>query len=54
MEDMVDSLMETKMMIRRIRMMPVIEIRTKEEIIPIISMIRTTKIREEEVEEKDL
>ena len=48
MEDLVDGLMEAEMMIRRTRMKPVVVVvRTREEIIPIITI-------EEEEEGKDL
>ena len=54
MEDLVDDLMVVVMMIKRKRMRLDVVVRTKGETIPIISMIRTIEIREEEVEEKDL
>ena len=53
-EDLADSLMEAIMMIRRRRMRLVVAVRTNGEINQIISLIRTTEIREEEVEDKDL
>ena len=53
-EDLADDLMEVVMMIKRIRMRLEVVIKTKEEIIPIVSMIRTIEIREEEAEDKDL
>ena len=53
-EDLVDSLMEVIMMIKRIRMRPIVEIKTKGEIIPIIFMTKIIEIREKEVEDKDL
>ena len=42
------------MMIRRIRMRLEVAVRTRGEIIPIVSMMKTIEIREEEVEDKDL
>ena len=49
MEDLVDGLMEAKMMIRtRTRMRLEVVAKTKEEITQIISMIRIIEIREEE------
>ena len=54
MEDLADDLMEVIMMIKRKRMGLEVVIKTKGETIPIISMIRTIEIREEEVEDKDL
>ena len=54
MKDLMDNLMVVIMMIRRTRIMLEVVIRTKREIIPIISMIRTIEIRVEEVEDKDL
>ena len=54
MEDLADDLMETIIMIRRTRMRLEVAVRTRGEIIPIISMIRTIEIREEEAEDKDL
>ena len=53
-EDLVDDLMEAKMMIRRTRMRLEVAIRTRGEIIPVISMIRTIEIREEEENDKDM
>ena len=50
MEDLVDGLMEAKMMIRRRRMRLAIVVRTRDEIIP----IRIVEIREEEEKGKDL
>ena len=49
-----DNLMVVIMMIKRTRMRLEVVIRTRGEIIPIISIIRTIEIREEEVEDKDL
>ncbi len=54
MEDLVDDFMVVTMMIKRIRMRLEVAIKTRGEIISIISMIKTIEIREEEVEEKDL
>ena len=54
MEDLVDDLMVVVMMIKRTRMRLEVVVRTKGEIIPIISMIRTIKIKQKEVEDKDL
>ena len=54
MEDLVDDLMVFVMMTKRTRMELEVAVRTKVEIISIISMIRTIEIREEEAEEKDL
>lgn len=54
MEDLVNDLMEVLMMIKIIRMRLEVVIKTKRETIPIISMIRTLEIREEEAEDKDL
>ena len=42
------------MMIKRTRMRLEVVVRTRGEIIPIVSMIRTIEIIEEEVEDKDL
>ena len=53
-EDLVDNLMEAKIMIRRTRMRLKLAVKTIGEIIPIISMIKTIEIREEEAEDKDL
>ena len=49
-----DDLMVVIMMIKRIRMRIQVAIRTRGEIISIISMIITIEIREEETEDKDL
>ena len=54
MEDLEDDLMVVIMMIKRTRMRLEVVVKTREETIPIISMIRTIEIKEEEVEEKDL
>ena len=54
MEDLVDGLMQAKMMIKRTRMRLEVVVRTREEIIPLISMIKTIEIRDEEVEDKDV
>ena len=54
MEDLVYGLLEAKLMIKRLRMRLVVAIRTKGETIPIISIIKTIKIREEEGKDKDL
>ena len=48
MEDLVDCLMEVKIMRRGKRMREKIALTTRREIIPIISMISTIYIREEE------
>ena len=53
-EDLVDGLMEAKMMIRRTRMGLEVVARTKGEITQIISMIKIIEIREEEEEGKEL
>ena len=49
-----DDLMETKMMIRLIRMRLIVVFKTKGETIPIIFMIRTIEIRDQEEEGKDM
>ena len=54
MEVLVDGIMEVEMVIRRRRMRLEVALKTRGEIIPIISMIRTIEIREEEVKDKDL
>ena len=54
MEDLVDSLMEAEMMIKRIRMRLDVIAKTKEEITQIVSIIRTIEIKEEEKEGKKL
>ena len=54
MEDLVDGLMEAKMMIRRTRTRLELVARTIGEITQIISMIRIVEIREEEEEGKEL
>lgn len=54
MEYLEDNIMKVVMMIRRIRMRLEVAVISKGEIIPIVSMIRTIEIKEEEVEEKDL
>ena len=54
MEDIVDGLMEAKMMIRRTRMRLEVLVKTRGEIIQIISMVKTIEIREEEEEGKEL
>ena len=54
MGDLVDNLMVVIMMIRRIRMSLEVIVRTKVETTPIISMIRTIEIKEEEAEDKNL
>ena len=55
MEDLADDLMVVIMMIRRTRMRLEVVVKTKGEIIPIISMIRAIEIREEEeAKEKDM
>ena len=52
MEDLAYDLMEVIMMIRRTRMRMEVAVKIRGEIIPVISMIRTIEIREEEVEDK--
>ena len=52
-EDIVDDFMDVIMMITRIRMKLEVIVRMREETIPIISMIRTIEIREEEAKDKD-
>ena len=52
--DLVDDLMEVKMMTRRIRMRLELVVRARGETITIISMIRIIEIREEEANDKDL
>ena len=54
MEYLVDDLMLAIMIIKRARMRLEVEVRTKGEIILIISMIRTIDIREEEVGDNDM
>ena len=54
MEDLVDDLMVVILIIKGTRMKLEVAVRNKGETIPIISMIRTIEIREEEVEDKDL
>ena len=54
MEDLVEGLMEDVMMTRRTRMRLEVVVRTRGEIIPIISMIRSIEIKEEEAEAKNL
>ena len=49
-----DDLMKVIMMIKRRRMRLQVVVRTRGETIPIISMIRTIEIKEEEAEDKDL
>lgn len=51
---MVDNLMEVKIMIKRTRMRLEVAVRTRGEIIPLISMSNKIEIREEEEEDKDL
>ena len=53
-EDLENDLMAAIMMIKRTRMRLEVAVRTRGEIISIISMIRKIEIREEEVEDKDL
>ena len=53
-EDLVDGLMETEMMIKRIRMRLEVVARTRGEITQIVSMIRIIEIKEEEEEGKEL
>ena len=53
-EDLVDGLLEAKMMIKRTRMRLEVAVRTREEKIWIISMIRIVEISEEEAVDKDL
>ena len=54
MDDLVDSLVEAKMMIRRTRMRLEVVVKTRGETIQIILMIRRIEIREEEEEDKEL
>ena len=53
-EDFVGDIMMALMMIRRKRMRLKVLTKTKGESIPIVSMIRTIEIREEDAEDKDL
>ena len=53
-EDLVDDLMVAIMVMKRIRMRLEVIVRTKGEIILIISIIRTIVIKVEELEDKDL
>ena len=53
-DNLADSLMEVKMMIKRTRMRLEVAVRTRGKIIQIIPMIRTIEIREEEGEGKEL
>ena len=53
-EDLTNSLMEVKMMMRRKRMRLEVAVKTRGEIIQIIPMIRTIEIREGEEEGKEL
>ena len=53
-EDLVDDLMVSIMMIKRTRMRLEVAFRTKGETIQIIPMIKTIEIREEEEEGKEL
>ena len=53
-EDLENGLIETKMMIRRIRMRLEVAARTRGKITQIISMIKIIEIKEEEEEGKDL
>ena len=53
MEDLVDDLMEAKIMIRRTRMRLKVVVRTRGGTIQIIPMIKTIEIREEEEEGKE-
>ena len=54
MEDLVDDHMVVIMMIKRTRMRLEVAVKTIGETIPIISMIKTIEIKEEEAEDKDL
>ena len=54
MEDLVDGHMEAKMMIKGTRMRLEVAVKTKEETIQIIPMIRIVENREEEEEDKEL
>ena len=54
MEDLVDSLMEVEMMIKRTRMRLEVVAKTRGEITQIVSMIKIIEIREEEEERKEL
>ena len=53
-EDLADDLIEAIMMIRRIRMRLEVVVKTRGEIIPIVSTIRTIEIRDEEEKDKQL
>ena len=53
-EDLVNGLMEAKMMIKKTRMRLEVVARTRGEITQIVSMIRIIEIREEEEEGKEL
>ena len=54
MEDLVNDLMVAIMMINGIRMKLEVAVRTRGKTIPIVFMINTIEIKEEEVEDKDL
>ena len=54
MDDLVDGLMEAKIMIKRTRMRLEVVARTREEITQIIFVIKIIEIREEEEEGKQL
>ena len=54
MDDLVDALMEAKMMIKRISIRLEIVVRTRGETIEIVSMVRKIEIKEEEEEGKEL
>ena len=54
MEDLVDDHTMVVMMIKRIRMRLEVVVKTRGEKIPIVSMIKTIEIRDEEIEDKDL
>ena len=48
MEALTDGLMEAEMMIKKTSMSPTIAVRTRGETIPIVFMIKTIEIKEEE------
>lgn len=54
MEDLANDLIEVVMMIRRTKMRLEVVVKTKGEIIPIITMIKTIEIKEEKAKDKDL
>ena len=52
-EDLENDLMEAVMMVKRTSMRLEVTIKTRGETIPIISMMKTIEIREEEADVKD-